>query len=105
MVHKKADILEYENLKLDPLEQTVYYCDKEIILTNCEFQILYLLLRFRGRVFSKKQIFEQVTEDVEREDYHTIEISISRIRKKIANNSERNDYIITIRGRGYKFRK
>lgn len=105
MVHKKADILEYENLKLDPLEQTVYYCDKEIILTNREFQILYLLLRFRGRVFSKKQIFEQVTEDVEREDYHTIEISISRIRKKIANNSERNDYIITIRGRGYKFRK
>lgn len=48
---------------------------------------------------------EQITEDGERVDYHTVEITISRIRKKLEAYSGRTDFIITIRGRGYKFRK
>lgn len=87
------------------LEQTVCYQGKEIPFTNREFQILAFLLKYRGQVFSKRQIYEQVTEDEERVDYHTVEITISRIRKKLEQCSGRKDYIITIRGRGYKIRK
>ncbi len=100
MLKKEMDGLEYQNLKINPLEQTVYYFGEEIPLTNREFQLLYLLLKYQGQVFSKRQIYEQITEDGERVDYH-----ISRIRKKLEAYSGRKDFIITIRGRGYKFRK
>ena len=105
MLKKEMDGLEYQNLKINPLEQTVYYFGEEIPLTNREFQLLYLLLKYQGQVFSKRQIYEQITEDGERVEYHTVEITISRIREKLEAYSGRTDFIITIRGRGYKFRK
>ena len=105
MVQRENGVLEYQNLKVNPLEQMVYYCGEEIPLTNREFQILYLLLKYHGQVFSKRQIYEQITEDGERVEYHTVEITISKIRKKLETYSGRKDFIITIRGRGYKFRK
>ena len=73
MLKKEMDGLEYRNLKINPLEQTVYYFGEEIPLTNREFQLLYLLLKYQGQVFSKRQIYEQITEDGERVDYHTVE--------------------------------
>ena len=76
MLKKEMDGLEYRNLKINPLEQTVYYFGEEIPLTNREFQLLYLLLKYQGQVFSKRQIYEQITEDGERVDYHTVEITI-----------------------------
>lgn len=66
---------------------------------------MYLLLKYHGQVLSKRQIYEQITNDEERTDYHTIEITISRIRKKLEAYSGRKDFIVTIRERGYKFRK
>lgn len=41
---KNTAILEYEGLIINPLEQIVSYKESEIIFTNREFQILYLLL-------------------------------------------------------------
>ena len=87
------------------MEQTVYFRNDEIIFTDREFQVLYLLLKRQGQVFSKRQIYEQVTNGEDRSDYHTVEITISRIRKKVERCSGRKDFIVTIRGRGYKFRK
>lgn len=100
-----TETLQFKELKVDPLEQTVYYDGNEIIFTNREFQILYLFLQYKGIVLTKGQIYEQITGEVDRVDYHTVEITISRIRKKLEAYSGRKDFIITIRGRGYKFRK
>ena len=43
MLKKEMDGLEYRNLKINPLEQTVYYFGEEIPLTNREFQLLVKL--------------------------------------------------------------
>lgn len=99
------DLIEFEGLIVNYSEQTVYYGMQEIVMTNREFQILYFLLSHRGQVFSKRQIYYCVTEFDEKEELHTVEITISRIRKKLELYTERADFIITIRGRGYKFRK
>lgn len=104
MVLDTSSILEYEGLKINPLEQMVLYKEIEILFTNREFQVLYLLIRYQGIVLSKQQIYEQITDD-DRIDYHTIEITISRIRKKLKEYTGRSDWIITVRDRGYKFRK
>ena len=100
----KNCILKYEDLIVNPMEQTVLYKGNEIEFTNREFQVLYLLHQYQGIVLSKKQIYNQIAED-DKNDYHTIEITISRIRKKLKEHTGRSDLIITIRDRGYKFRR
>lgn len=105
MVFNYDSILEYENLVINPMEQVVFYKEIEIEFTNREFQVLYLLLLPRGIVLSKRQIYEQITDDNEKIDYHTIEITISRIRKKLKESTGSSDFIITVRDRGYKFSK
>lgn len=90
---------------INPLEQTVFYQEREIILTNREFWILYVLVEYQGLVLSKQQIYSQVAEDQERADYHTVEITVSRIRKKLEEVTGRYDWIKVVRGSGYKFKK
>ena len=83
MTDKSVVVFECEGLYVNYLEQVVSYKGKEIYFTNREFQTIYLLLQYQGQVLSKKQIYEQTTGDGERVDYHTVETTISRIRKKI----------------------
>ena len=98
-------ILRYEGLIINPWEQNVFYEGSEIGFTNREFQILYVLLQYQGLVLSKQQIYEQVAGDEDRVDYHTVEITICRIRKKLKDYTGRSDFIITVHDRGYKFVK
>lgn len=104
---KRSDlsILEAEGIVINPFEQTVYYNGRETFFTNREFWTLYLFMGYRGQVLSKQQIYSQVTEDHERVDYHTVQITVSRIRKKLEHMTGKRDWIISIRGSGYKFKK
>ena len=52
--------LEYDSLVIDLKCRTVEVEGKNIELTNYEFEILYLLARNPGQVFSKEQIYNQV---------------------------------------------
>lgn len=105
MEQKDLKNIEAGSFIMNPFEQTVFSQGLEIPFTNREFQVLYLLLENRGQVFSKWQIYRQVSRNYEKEDYHTIEITISRIRKKLELYTGEKNLIITIRGRGYKFKK
>ena len=72
----------------------------EIELPQKEFYILYKLLSFAGKIFTRSQLMEEFwgadSDTVER----TVDVHITRIRDKFKNN---NDFeIITIRGLGYK---
>lgn len=63
---KEADIsswdnfLQYGNLEIAPLQRTLKLNGYNIKLTKYEFEILYLLAKNPGQVFSKKQIYNQV---------------------------------------------
>ena len=76
---------------------------EEIQLTPKEFDILYFLARNRGIVFTKEQIYQAIWE----EDYYTTDSNIMafirKLRKKIEPNPDAPEYILTIRGIGYKF--
>lgn len=72
-------------------------------MTNYEFEILYLLAKNPGRIFSKEQIYAQVW----KEPYYGAEDNvmgiIRRIRKKIEPDSAKPRYILNVWGMGYKF--
>ena len=81
----------------------VFCSGKEVFLTPKEYEILYLLARNRGEVFTKEQIYQAVWEDVYLMDDSNIMSFIRKIRKKIEPAPDSPQYILTIWGIGYKF--
>lgn len=76
---------------------------KEILLTNKEFDIVELLARNKGQVFSKEQIYDYVWGEIYFSDNRNITAYINKIRKKIEPDPSKPIYILTVWGIGYKF--
>ena len=95
-------LLNYGTIIIDSKYRTVKIDDTNIELTNYEFEILYLMARSPGQVFSKEQIYNQVWNA----PYYGVEDNvmslIRRIRKKIEPDPAKPIYILTVWGVGYK---
>lgn len=97
---KSNDCVFYRTLSLDLRSKRCTLNGEEILLTKKEFEILVLLLSNRGRIFSREEILERVwTDEVVVLD-RTIDVNITRLRKKIG---EYGHNIITRLGYGYGF--
>ena len=88
---------------LDPGQRTVLVRGQEVHLTPTEFNILAVLLREPGRVFSRSQLVEQgLGFDYEGMD-RTVDVHVLNLRRKIELDPNRPEYIRTVYGVGYKF--
>ena len=105
LVNPNIDRIEFENLMIDGCERMVYKKGQNIKLTFIEFEILYLLIRSPGRVFSKEQIYNSVWNEPTIGDCSIIMNHIQKIRKKIGDDSSNPTYIQTVWGVGYRFNK
>ncbi|MEY8433641.1 winged helix-turn-helix domain-containing protein [Lachnospiraceae bacterium 48-42] len=92
-------------MKLDLLEKNVIIHGTEVMLTNREFEILYLLAQSPGRIFSKGQIYDIVWQEPYSGDYNIVMSHIRHIREKIEDNPGKPLYIQTVWGIGYRFNK
>lgn len=92
-------IYNYKNIILNYDLKEVLVDEDIIRLTSKEFEILYLLIKYPNKVFSKKNLYEAVWEDMYTYDNDTINTHISNIRKKI-----NIDLIETVWGMGYKLK-
>lgn len=81
----------------------VFIQNRKIELTAKEFDLLYFLASNHGKVFTKKQIYNQVWNDEYAFDDNNIMVHIRRLRKKIEPDLNHPTYIQTIWGVGYKF--
>lgn len=98
----KETIYKLGELKILTDKFEVYKGEKKIELNPKEFKILKLLVSNPGKVFTKKQIYEEVWEDVYIGDSNNIMVHLSHIREKIEDDPKNPVYIKTIRGIGYK---
>lgn len=97
---KKAELITFGDLKLDPDGCTVFKNEKSLELTTVEYKIMELFMSHPGKVFTKQQIYEYAWgEDFIVAD-NNIMVSISKLRTKLSDDP--NDYIKTLRGLGYK---
>ncbi len=97
--------LNFEGMKLNLAEKNVVIHGAEIMLTNREFEILYLLAKNPGRIFSKEQIYDIVWQEPYSGDYNIVMSHIRHIREKIEDNPGKPLYIQTVWGIGYRFNK
>ena len=94
------NFISFEGLVLDLNKKTTMVDGESVNLTKTEFELLGLLLRHSGQVFSRQQIFDAVwPEDVVVSD-RTVDVNITRMRKKIGRYSS---CIVSRQGYGYMF--
>lgn len=72
---------------------------EEVVVTPKEFLLLYKLLSYPSRLFTKRQLMDEVWSFDTESDEHTVEVHINRLREKFKNNGDFS--IKTIRGFGY----
>lgn len=97
---REQEQLQYRDLVIDIPKKKVTISGEEISLTKKEFEILLLLLQNQGRVFSREEILAKVWHDEVYVLDRTIDVNITRLRKKIGNYGK---YIVTRLGYGYCF--
>ena len=90
-------IINYRNMKMDLDNYKVFMDGKEIILTKREFEILRELLVNHGKILTREILMERVWQYEYMGNVRVVDNHIKNIRKKISE-----DYIITIKGVGYK---
>ena len=100
---KQMELLQFKELEIIPERHQVFLNEQEVVLTGKEFQILMLLAKNRGRVFSKEQIYDMVWNNEYVYDGRNMTAYINKIRRKIEPNPARPRYILTVWGVGYKF--
>jgi two-component system, OmpR family, alkaline phosphatase synthesis response regulator PhoP len=93
--------LKIHDLTIDPSRRQVLIKNKVLDLTFTEFNILYVLAKKPGMVFTRYQIVDQLHGD----DYivtdRAVDVQIVGLRKKLGSCS---NYIETVRGLGYRFK-
>lgn len=87
----------FRDLVINKEQYLVYKNGKEITLPRKEFEILLLLAKKPGKVFSREEILEMVWEDDIIVGDRTIDVHVRKLREKI-----NSDYIKTVKGVGYK---
>lgn len=85
-------------LECDTLTVTVG--DTGFILPQKEFMLLYKMASYTGKIFTRKQLMDEVWGYDDFTDTHTVEVHIGRLRDRFRDNEDFS--IVTIRGIGYK---
>lgn len=89
-------VLEYDTF-------TITFGDKKMVLPQKEFMLLYKLVSYPGRIFTRQQLMDDVWGYDSNSDTHTIDVHIGRLRERLRENEDFS--IVTMRGVGYKVEK
>tara|TARA_Y100000816_G_scaffold285912_1_gene266220 strand:- start:334 stop:1011 length:678 start_codon:yes stop_codon:yes gene_type:complete len=90
-------ILEFENIRIDLNKLLITKNSKEFKINNTEKIILEKMINNPGKTFSREDIGKLIDLDKER----SIDVIITRLRKKIETNPKNPKFLQTIRGSGY----
>ena len=88
----------FGSLQIDPQRRLVWQAGQAVDLTPMEFDILLLLARRPGQVFSARQIYEAVAADSFDYSWTGISSMVYKLRRKLGAS-----IIETVRGHGYRF--
>lgn len=89
-----------EELVLDSDTLSVQVPDRDIALPKKEFQLLFKLLAYPKRIFTRQELLDDIWGYDSEVDERTVDVHIKRLRDKFADCSEFE--IVTVRGLGYK---
>ena len=100
--------VQMDNERKQVIGNTVLDCDSCIVLSNNEeqilplkeFMVLYKMVSYPGKIFTRQQLLTEIWGYEAEGETHTVDVHIERLRKKFRDNTDFE--IVTIRGIGYK---
>ena len=95
--NSQIKVIEFENIKIDLNKQLICKNDDEFKINNTEKIILEKMINNPGKIFSREEIGLIINLDKER----SIDVIITRLRKKIESDPKNPKFLQTIRGAGY----
>ena len=90
-------IIEFGNIKIDLMKLFIYKNDQSLKINNTEKLILEKMINYPGKIFKREEIASLIDLNKER----SIDVIVTRLRKKIEENPKSPKYLQTIRGEGY----
>ena len=101
----EEDLIEPEGVRIDVPRRTVEIAGHQVRLTYVEFELLAVLARSPGRVFSRRQLLERLRGGADYREPRTIDVHVRHLREKIERDPREPELILTVRGVGYRFRE
>ena len=97
--------IEIAGLRIDSARRVVERDGKPIQVTYVEFELLRALAGRPGRVFSRQKLLEAVWGGSDYREPRTIDVHVRHLREKLETDPREPQYILTVRGAGYRFRE
>lgn len=98
MINERRQVIGGTVLECDSL--TVTTADETMVLPQKEFMVLYKMVSYPSRIFTRQQLMDEIWGYDSDSDTHTVDVHIGRLRERFRNNPDFK--IVTIRGVGYK---
>lgn len=95
-----SKVLTVGNFTMNLNEYTAYLDGKEIVLTTREFSLLYKLLSYPKKAFTRSQLMDEFWEADTESGTRTVDVYMTKLRAKLADCDSFE--IVTVRGLGYK---
>jgi DNA-binding response OmpR family regulator len=96
--------IEVGDLSLDVERREVEARGRPVQLTYVEFELLRIIASHPGRVYSRRQLLEDLWGSADYRDPRTIDVHVRHLREKLEREPREPDQIQTVRGVGYRFR-
>ena len=98
MINDRRQVVGNTVMELDSL--TVTTDTESMVLPQKEFMLLYKMLSYPGKIFTRNQLMDEIWGYDNESDTHTVDVHIGRLRERFRNNTD--FMIVTMRGVGYK---
>jgi len=99
---ERGDVIEIEELRIDPREVQAYVDGESCELTPTEFRLLYQLALDHGRVVTRDELLQKLWGRRESRRDRTVDVFVRRLRDKVDRRAKRHTFIQTRYGVGYK---
>jgi DNA-binding response OmpR family regulator len=99
-----GDVISLDGLEIDVSRRSVEVRGEPVQLTYVEFELLRILASHPGRVYSRRMLLESLWGGADYREPRTIDVHVRHLREKLELDPAEPEYILTVRGVGYRFR-
>ncbi len=99
-----GEVISVDGLEIDLGRRSVQVRNKPVRLTYVEFELLRTLASHPGRVYSRRMLLEALWGGADYREPRTIDVHVRHLREKLERDPAEPEYILTVRGVGYRFR-
>jgi DNA-binding response OmpR family regulator len=98
------ETIERDGLRIDVARRDVEVSGAPVQLTYVEFELLRKLATSPGRVFSREMLLQSLWGGADYREPRTIDVHVRHLREKLERDPSEPEFILTVRGVGYRFR-